>query len=222
MNIASESLLQTAKAAVQTRDDEYHYRELEIALNPEDKSHSLPVIHPGEKVLDIGCGAGQTLLATCPYRVPGPNGDLLLSEDRAPGEPEWGYGIDIDHSALELGKRWSDKLVLGYGSAENIPYPDKMFDVVVSRVTLVYADMPKAASEMRRVLKPGGRVWLTLHSLAMVRKQMHGKNWRGLLYLLYVAVNGIIFHLTQRPIKLFGKRESWQTRHGIRRLLTRH
>jgi ubiquinone/menaquinone biosynthesis C-methylase UbiE len=121
-----------------------------------------------------------------------------------------------------LGKRWSDKLVLGYGSAEDIPYPDKMFDVVISRVTLVYADMPKAASEMRRVLKPGGRLWLTLHPLAMVGRQMRGKNWRGLLYLFYVAVNGVIFHLTQRPIKLFGKRESWQTASGVRRWLTAH
>jgi ubiquinone/menaquinone biosynthesis C-methylase UbiE len=222
MSIAFESLLRTARAAVQTADDEYHYRELEIALDPASQAHSLPVIHPGEKVLDIGCGAGQTLLAASPYRVRGPNGEPVITAERAPDEPEWGYGIDIDRSALALGHRWTDKFVLNYGFAEAIPFPDKMFDIVVSRVTLVYADMPKAASEMRRVLKPGGRLWLTVHTLAMVRKQMAGKNWRGLLYLAYVAMNGVIFHFTQRPIKLFGKRESWQTASGMRRLLNKH
>ncbi len=42
---------------------------------------------------------------------------------------------------------------------ENLELPDESFDVVTSRVGLIYfPDQPRALSEMRRVLKPGGRV----------------------------------------------------------------
>jgi SAM-dependent methyltransferase len=42
---------------------------------------------------------------------------------------------------------------------ENLELPNESFDVVTSRVGLIYfPDQPRALSEMRRVLKPGGRV----------------------------------------------------------------
>ena len=44
------------------------------------------------------------------------------------------------------------------GDAENLTYPDASFDVVVSQFGHMFAPRPDVAlSEMRRVLKPGGR-----------------------------------------------------------------
>jgi ubiquinone/menaquinone biosynthesis C-methylase UbiE len=45
------------------------------------------------------------------------------------------------------------------GDAENLPYPDASFDVVVSQFGHMFAPRPDVAvAQMRRVLKPGGRV----------------------------------------------------------------
>jgi ubiquinone/menaquinone biosynthesis C-methylase UbiE len=215
--LTSEEL--TRSVDVSGPEDLYHLGELRVALDPSNPAHSLPEIHPGEKVLDIGCGAGQTLIAACAYRQSG-EGGLCVTCSRNDC-PVWGYGIDVDSRALQLGEKWSKRMVLRDGSAEHIPFGDQEFDVVISRVTLVYADLPKAASEMRRVLKPGGRLWLTVHPFSMVFRPSKERNWKGHLYRLYVALNGLIFHLTLQPISMFGKRESWQTGSGMKRLLTR-
>jgi SAM-dependent methyltransferase len=214
-----EEITRAAAAQVSVPGDNYHLSELLIGLDPANPAHSLPEVRIGEKVLDIGCGAGQTLISSCAYRAPG-QGGLCVTCSRNDC-PTWGYGIDIDDGALSLGRRWSQRMVLSHGSAENIPFGDAEFDVVISRVTLVYADLPKAAREMRRVLKAGGRLWLTLHPFSMVLRQARGRNIKGRLYLAYVALNGILFHLTLQPISLFGKRESWQTGSAMKRLLSR-
>ena len=45
------------------------------------------------------------------------------------------------------------------GDAETLPYPDASFDVVVSQFGHMFAPRPEVAvAEMRRVLKPSGRV----------------------------------------------------------------
>ena len=209
-----------AREAVQTPGDEYHLRELMIALDSGDPAHYLPTFRVGEKVLDIGCGAGQTLIAGCPYRMPGEGGGCATcarTDDLCLG---WASGIDVDQDAIRMGQAWSRILQLQYGRAEHLPYKDQQFDVVVSRVALVFVDMRLALSEIRRVLRPGGRIWFSLHRFSMVTQQIPRKNWRGLIYLAYVALNGLLFHLTLRTCPLFGRREYWQTSSGMRRLLS--
>ena len=50
-------------------------------------------------------------------------------------------------------------LELELGGVERIPYADESFDAVVTTQVLEYvADIPGALAEMRRVLRPGGRV----------------------------------------------------------------
>jgi SAM-dependent methyltransferase len=45
------------------------------------------------------------------------------------------------------------------GDANKIPYPDASFDVVTATQVLEYVqDLPRALAEIRRVLRPGGRV----------------------------------------------------------------
>jgi ubiquinone/menaquinone biosynthesis C-methylase UbiE len=210
---------QAERYQIERAGDEYHVKELEIALDATHPGHSLPKIERGEKVLDIGCGAGQTLIAACPYRVPG-EGGLCVTCSRSDCST-WGYGIDVDEEALELGHRWTRQMALKSGSAMEMPYGDDEFDVVISRVALVWTNLPKSVSEMRRVLRPGGRIWLTMHQFSMVTGQIRGRNWKGLLHLAYVALNGVLFHLTLRTVPLFGRYESWQTSSSITRLLQR-
>jgi len=163
---------------------------------------------------------GQTLIAICPYRQPG-EGGLCVTCSRTDCPP-WGYGIDIDRSAVALGRKWSKRMVLASSAAENLPFPDREFDLVFARVSLAYTRLPEAVREIRRVLKPGGRIWLTLHSLSLVRrKPQTPRNWKGRLFLFYVLLNGLLFHLTLRTITLFGRCESWQSASAMKRLLER-
>jgi SAM-dependent methyltransferase len=101
-------------------------------------------LQPGHKVLDVASGNGNAALAaarrfgevtTLDY-VP-----MLLEEGRQRAEAE---GLPIDF--LE-------------GDAENLPFEDASFDVVLSTLGVMFApDQDKAASELLRVVKPGGTI----------------------------------------------------------------
>src|SRR3954452_15198821 len=74
----------------QGRMAEYDESELEIALNPNHPRHILPPALPSSfKVLDVGCGAGQTLLAAYPDRQT--------------------VGVDVSREALKAGRSLTDK-----------------------------------------------------------------------------------------------------------------
>lgn len=193
-----------------------------IALDPDSPAHFLPSFRRGERALDIGCGAGQTLIAACPYRLPGEGGGCVTCARTDNLCQGWASGIDVDEDAIRVGHEWSRVLQLQTGPAEHLPYKDGEFDVVISRVALVYMDMRTVLGEVRRVLRPKGRIWLTLYPLSMVTGQIPRRNWRGLLYLAYVALNGIFFHLTLRTFSLFGRREYWQTPSSMRRVLAKY
>ena len=72
-------------------------------------------------------------------------------------------GIDISSKMMEIGrkkvsaKRLSGKIVFREGEAENIPFEDNRFDVVmVAFGVRNFEDLERGISEMKRVLKPGG------------------------------------------------------------------
>ncbi|WP_308425285.1 class I SAM-dependent methyltransferase [Deinococcus knuensis] len=55
-------------------------------------------------------------------------------------------------------------------SAEALPFPDASFDVVLfARVLAHLPDQARALAEARRVLRPGGRVWVAAHGPAQLR-----------------------------------------------------
>lgn len=215
-------ILDRAREAVQTTEDQYHLRELMVALDSNSPAHFLPKFRVGEKVLDIGCGAGQTLIAACPYRVPGESGGCVTCARTDNTCYGWACGVDIDESALRLGRAWSRILQLQHASADHLPYNDRQFDVVISRGALMFVDMQVALSEIRRVLRPSGRIWFSLHRYSMVTRQIRHKSWRGLIFMGYVALNGLFFHLTLRTLPLFGRREYWQTSSGMKRVLAKY
>lgn len=178
----------------------YHLDELRIALDPSHPAHILPPKMPaGSLVLDLGCGAGQTLIAAYPDRTT--------------------FGLDVDHSVLKLGKTLSKDVRFCCGKAEELPYRDDAFDLVIARVSLAYTEVERSLSEASRVLKPGGRLWMTLHPWHLpLRLATHG-NWRGKLFFVYVIANSLSLHFLSKEFSILGKRESFQTRSGMTRLL---
>ncbi len=106
-------------------------------------------LKPGESVLDVGCGTGT--LAIAAKRRVGPAGRV--------------YGIDASPEMIARArmkaKRAGVEVVFKNAVAEALPFPDAQFDVVLA--TLMLHHLPRkarqqCACEMRRVLKPGGRV----------------------------------------------------------------
>jgi arsenite methyltransferase len=99
----------------------------------------------GDAVLDVGAGTG--LLALGAVARVGEDGDVLA--------------LDSSVDALEELRRVADAPQLWYliGDAEVLPLPDASVDVAVTRSVLIHvADVERAVCELRRVLRPGGRV----------------------------------------------------------------
>src|SRR5260370_41783244 len=98
---------------------EYHQSELAVALDPSNPARAMPPILPKHKrILDVGCGMGQSLLAA-----------------QLPRDTE-AYGVDCDIEAIEAGGRPSpphNKFVWAGGG--NPPFQGKDFALAFSLVT---------------------------------------------------------------------------------------
>jgi len=102
--------------------------------------------HSGMKMLDIACGTGKFL-------------DLAARKL----SPAFLMGVDPNPSMLEEAqKRISDNTILRQASAYEIPADDQSFDRIVCLNSFHYFERPeKALREMRRVMKPNGKLILT-------------------------------------------------------------
>jgi ubiquinone/menaquinone biosynthesis C-methylase UbiE len=114
-----------------------------------ERALSLAHLSAGELVLDIGCGTGT--LAIAAKRQVGPKGHV--------------YGIDASREMIARASKKARKasLEVDFRNAlvESIPFPDRRLDVVLSSLMLHHLPgtlRSQCASEVRRVLKPGGRL----------------------------------------------------------------
>lgn len=103
----------------------------------------------GESVLDVGSGTGT--LAIVAKRQVGPTGVV--------------HGVEPSPAMLARARHKASKAGLDVrfveGVAESLPFGDARFDAVLSTVMLHHlgkAARPVAVAEMKRVLKPGGRL----------------------------------------------------------------
>ena len=101
-------------------------------------------VKPGTRLLDIACGSGQ----------------LALMAARAGADVA---GVDIAANLIEQARTraQAEGLAVRFeeGDAENLPYPDRSFDLVASLIGAMFAPRPEvAAAEMLRVCRPGGRI----------------------------------------------------------------
>jgi SAM-dependent methyltransferase len=187
----------------------YHQAELAIALSSTDRRRVLPDVPAGcTSVLDIGCGAGQTLIGS----------NLRLGVRTC--------GVDIDEEALVYGRHIAPSIRFIRASGERLPFADETFEMIVSRVALPYMHVPHALEEVRRVLVPGGRFWCALHPFSIycrrILKGLTAPDVKDLAYLMYILANGLLFHCTRRQFRFPGNRsrcESFQTASGMRRAL---
>ncbi len=101
-------------------------------------------IRRGERVLDVGCGAGQLSLPAAR------DGAQVTAVDIAPKQIEQARARA---QAEGLSIRFEE------GDAEALEFPDASFDVVFSFIGAMFAPRPElVASELVRVCRPGGRI----------------------------------------------------------------
>ena len=109
---------------------------------------ALGAVRAGERVVDVGCGAGiDSLIAA---RMAGPGGAVV--------------GVDMTPAMLERARVGA--ALAGFGNvrfheglAESLPVADGWADVVISNGVLnLFPDKLAGLREMARVLKPGGRL----------------------------------------------------------------
>ncbi|MGH2530837.1 MAG: class I SAM-dependent methyltransferase [Thermomicrobiales bacterium] len=106
---------------------------------------------PGERVLDVACGTGAVARQIAP--LVGASGSVV--------------GLDLSPGMLAVaGSRPAPagaSITWQQGSADDLPFPNEAFDLVLCQQGLqFFPDRPAAVREMRRVLAPGGRAALSV------------------------------------------------------------
>src|SRR5687767_2644106 len=109
---------------------------------------ALGTLAPGERVLDLGSGAGTDSLVAS--QMVGPEGSVT--------------GIDMTREMLAKARVSAVEMNVGNvefveGEVESLPFKDESFDVVLSNgVVDLVPDKDAVFSEIFRVLSPGGRI----------------------------------------------------------------
>lgn len=142
---------QTTREQWQTAADAWHRwaPTLQRWLGPAtEQMLAMADVGPGARVLDVAAGAGDQTLAIA--RRVGPGGHVLAT-DISPNI--------LEHALREARAAGHANVETRVLDGEALDLPDASFDVVVSRVGLIYfPDQHKALTGMHRVLRKGGRI----------------------------------------------------------------
>ena len=115
-----------------------------------EQAIALMDLQPTDRILDLGCGTGWA--------------SRRLARIATEGEV---VGIDVADEMLRRAEQVSAEIKnvrYLWGSAENIPAQDNSFTKVLSVESFYYyADQGKALDELRRVMAPGGRLFILIN-----------------------------------------------------------
>jgi O-antigen/teichoic acid export membrane protein/ubiquinone/menaquinone biosynthesis C-methylase UbiE len=128
--------------------------------------------HPGERLLEVGCGMATDLLQFAR------GGSRVI-------------GIDITPRSIEIARKRFEVYDLdgafAIGDAENLAFPDHSFDLVYSFGVLHHTpNTERAIEEIRRVLRPGGQAIVMLYN----RSSLY---YWGSIFLKHGLLRGEIF-----------------------------
>ncbi len=102
----------------------------------------------GQKVLDIGGGSGEPSLTIS--SIVGPTGSVMYTDPAA--------GM-VESAQAEAHRRGLTNIRFRQCSADDLPFPDRTFDVAVGRLSaMFFVDPVKAVREALRVILEGGYV----------------------------------------------------------------
>jgi SAM-dependent methyltransferase len=100
--------------------------------------------NPDLKTLDLCCGQGNV-------------SEALLARGCQV------VGIDFSPAMLAFARERAPKATFIEANAQNLPFDDAEFDIVVSNLGICHIpDQPRALAEVRRVLRPGGKFAMTV------------------------------------------------------------
>jgi len=104
----------------------------------------------GMRVLDVACGAGEPSISIAA---------LMKGTGKVVGVDMAGAPLDVARERAR--KRGLENVEYRQGDVHTLEFEDGSFDRISSRLgVMFFGDLPKALGEMRRVLKPRGRVAL--------------------------------------------------------------
>jgi arsenite methyltransferase len=112
---------------------------------------AVAALREGETVLDLGSGGGI---------------DVLVSAKRV-GPTGLVFGLDMTEEMLSLARRNAEQAgvanaIFLRGVIEDVPLPAESVDVVISNCVInLSVDKPAVFAELRRVVKPGGRIGIS-------------------------------------------------------------
>ncbi len=114
----------------------------------------------GARLLEVGSGMGHLV------------GQLSAAFEA--------YGMDLNHWAVDQSKKYSENASLQTASAQELPYQDGAFNVVIIKHIVEHLPDPaKAIHEIGRVTEQGGILILATPNLGSLLKPWKGERWIG-------------------------------------------
>ena len=176
-----------------------------------DRLVELAQPQPAERVLDVATGTGHTAFAFAPHVRE------VIAVDVTPEMLAEGEKLKAEYRVQNVEFRIAD--------AHELPFEDESFDIVTCRrAAHHFADIGRALSEMKRVLKRSGRLVIDdrsvpdddfvditlnrldwLHDHSHVRQYRPGE-WENMLQAAGVAVEAVEVYTRQRPLSAFTDR----------------
>lgn len=150
------------------------------------------------RVLDMGCGAGHASFAVAPHVR-----EVVAYDLAAPM---------LETVAKAATERGLASVRTQQGAAEALPFDDASFDWAISRMSAHHwRDVPRALAEVRRVLKPGGRLMFIdiagiddplfdthIQAIEVLRDGSHVRDYRADEWLAMLADAGFDARIDER------------------------